>query len=303
MRVNDQVKQTRCPHCNSVFEVTEEEMQQAFGAVRCGDCMKIFNAAYHLINTPHATPGTDEHDHTLDEDQHGIPTLHEHPDSNNPLDKMEDAVQAPAIPDAIHTADTLHTTDTQPPSNTLDMHHPLDESINSEYTSGLSTIETDEMPDTNIRDFDPLVTDSRESGAPTAAAPETSTKQRRHLLIAVLLLLPLIGFGAYWLSGSQGSSNLGYVITEIRVAPASSPQKMQVHFQLGNAGNNPLPVPDLNIELLNLSLQPVASEVVVASDISRELTVLAPGSSHALQVSVNRPATFVQTARIHPVLP
>lgn len=40
---------TRCPHCLTPFTVTESDLQQAFGAARCGSCKKIFNAANHLF--------------------------------------------------------------------------------------------------------------------------------------------------------------------------------------------------------------------------------------------------------------
>lgn len=38
---------TRCPHCETRFRVTEEQLGVARGKVRCGNCMQVFNALEH----------------------------------------------------------------------------------------------------------------------------------------------------------------------------------------------------------------------------------------------------------------
>lgn len=38
---------TRCPNCETQFRVTDEQLGVASGKVRCGNCMKIFNAIEH----------------------------------------------------------------------------------------------------------------------------------------------------------------------------------------------------------------------------------------------------------------
>ncbi|TBW58504.1 DUF3426 domain-containing protein [Marinobacter halodurans] len=38
---------TRCPHCDTRFRVTEEQLGIARGKVRCGNCMEVFNALEH----------------------------------------------------------------------------------------------------------------------------------------------------------------------------------------------------------------------------------------------------------------
>lgn len=44
------MKLTRCPHCETLFEVSLNELKTAEGAVRCGQCLRIFNATYHINN-------------------------------------------------------------------------------------------------------------------------------------------------------------------------------------------------------------------------------------------------------------
>ncbi|VAW69090.1 hypothetical protein MNBD_GAMMA09-3341 [hydrothermal vent metagenome] len=46
--------QTECPHCHTVFNVSEDELEQAGGQLRCGHCQAIFTAdnPYKLISYP-----------------------------------------------------------------------------------------------------------------------------------------------------------------------------------------------------------------------------------------------------------
>lgn len=41
--------QTQCPHCETRFRVTDEQLSIAGGKVRCGSCMKVFNAVEHQV--------------------------------------------------------------------------------------------------------------------------------------------------------------------------------------------------------------------------------------------------------------
>lgn len=55
---------TRCPHCETRFRVTEEQLGIARGKVRCGNCMQVFNALEHSepetpLNTSSSKPGAD----------------------------------------------------------------------------------------------------------------------------------------------------------------------------------------------------------------------------------------------------
>ncbi|MCC6077551.1 DUF3426 domain-containing protein [Pseudomonas sp. GCM10022188] len=53
---------TQCPHCQTRFRVTRAQLGMARGAVRCGACMQVFNAAEQLAEpaaqAPTATPGS-----------------------------------------------------------------------------------------------------------------------------------------------------------------------------------------------------------------------------------------------------
>ncbi|MFN3712549.1 MAG: DUF3426 domain-containing protein [Alcanivoracaceae bacterium] len=47
---------TQCPHCGAQFRISEQHLAQAKGAVRCGSCLKVFQATDHIIqDTPAAS--------------------------------------------------------------------------------------------------------------------------------------------------------------------------------------------------------------------------------------------------------
>lgn len=43
-------KQTRCPHCTSVFNITDVQLAARGGHVRCGSCLQVFRADQHLVD-------------------------------------------------------------------------------------------------------------------------------------------------------------------------------------------------------------------------------------------------------------
>ncbi len=40
---------TRCPHCQTYFKITTEQLKKAGGKVRCGQCTKVFNSLGNLL--------------------------------------------------------------------------------------------------------------------------------------------------------------------------------------------------------------------------------------------------------------
>ncbi|MEO9334479.1 DUF3426 domain-containing protein [Ectopseudomonas guguanensis] len=47
---------TQCPHCRTSFRVSQAQLAAAHGAVRCGACLHVFNAAEQLFGRRTATP-------------------------------------------------------------------------------------------------------------------------------------------------------------------------------------------------------------------------------------------------------
>ncbi|HCL38112.1 MAG TPA: DUF3426 domain-containing protein [Marinobacter hydrocarbonoclasticus] len=52
--------QTQCPNCETRFRVTDEQLSVARGKVRCGNCMKIFNAVEHQVVSGKDKAGTSQ---------------------------------------------------------------------------------------------------------------------------------------------------------------------------------------------------------------------------------------------------
>ena len=40
---------TRCPNCETTFRVTSSQLSVADGKVRCGTCLRVFNASDHML--------------------------------------------------------------------------------------------------------------------------------------------------------------------------------------------------------------------------------------------------------------
>ena len=47
---------TRCPHCDTVFRVTAQQLQKQHGQVRCGRCMQVFDGFRTLSSEQDHTP-------------------------------------------------------------------------------------------------------------------------------------------------------------------------------------------------------------------------------------------------------
>ncbi|MCP4390467.1 MAG: hypothetical protein GY802_19385, partial [Gammaproteobacteria bacterium] len=44
------IMETTCNQCNSRYRLTEKQLKQAYGKVRCGECGCVFNALQGLKN-------------------------------------------------------------------------------------------------------------------------------------------------------------------------------------------------------------------------------------------------------------
>lgn len=49
---------TQCPHCHTSFKVSHNQLSVARGAVRCGACKQVFNAARQLLEQHTGQPGS-----------------------------------------------------------------------------------------------------------------------------------------------------------------------------------------------------------------------------------------------------
>ncbi|RFQ40955.1 hypothetical protein D0N87_02760 [Pseudomonas sp. ATCC 13867] len=47
---------TQCPHCQTRFRVNSAQLGAASGAVRCGTCLKVFNAPQNMLGESTPAP-------------------------------------------------------------------------------------------------------------------------------------------------------------------------------------------------------------------------------------------------------
>lgn len=91
---NDNI--TRCPQCATAFRVTPEVLQVANGSVRCGSCLRVFNARAHLLNNENdqkdAVALSDTSDNTSqDPSQEKQPTSTPSPLTSDTANEPEDS--------------------------------------------------------------------------------------------------------------------------------------------------------------------------------------------------------------------
>lgn len=88
---------TRCPHCDTRFRVTSEQLTVADGKVRCGHCMEVFDARSHADSPAASQPGEANREHfgATDPDEDLI-------FQDNPV---EDAAEGPYAGQDSHFAD------------------------------------------------------------------------------------------------------------------------------------------------------------------------------------------------------
>ncbi len=81
---------TCCPHCSTSFRITDDQLQTAKGAVRCGSCLQIFRALDHLLDEGETTSAAQDID---DKEDAAIPELDDLSDDaliSDDMDKIAD---------------------------------------------------------------------------------------------------------------------------------------------------------------------------------------------------------------------
>ena len=83
---------TLCPHCQTRFRVTTDQLLQRNGTVRCGACHEIFNGGEHLINNeqnqiPDPIPNTN---HKAASESAAIDSPPETPEKNTEPDMLNE---------------------------------------------------------------------------------------------------------------------------------------------------------------------------------------------------------------------
>lgn len=82
---------TCCPHCSTSFRITDDQLQTAKGAVRCGSCLQIFRALDHLLDDKNIEIPREPEATT--EEETAIPELDDLSDDtliSDDMDKIED---------------------------------------------------------------------------------------------------------------------------------------------------------------------------------------------------------------------
>ncbi|MFK7161318.1 DUF3426 domain-containing protein [Marinospirillum sp. MEB164] len=280
MEMNAHTKLARCPHCGSTFSATEAILEQAFGAVRCGECLKIFNAYHHLLLV----------DAPVEQELHSA-TASSTADINLSTTSVHSEHWAePAGPSSAGALTASHT----------QVEHKGAQAFSTELFA--NEPEAAETSQTEASDTEPLSTEAR----PPSAQPAPWMASARHWwqsqmrphpwrwgVGALLALVLLVG-----LSQLSFTPANPYLLREVRFAPSQEAGWLQVEFELSNPGGRTLPLPALQVDLLNLSQQSLSSQRFSPDDLRLNQQQLEPGTAVMIQLQVQRPRTLVHSVRV-----
>jgi len=167
---------TRCPHCRSVFRVLPEQLAQAQGWLRCGQCQELFDSTGLVL--------------TLPEDEASAPRV----DLNDFLQAEDRGAPAPATPQASLVLSP------HPVAADTAVNNSASEALLS-FEQALASFPTPEVPVPNPGQ------DTVDAAAMTDAS-ETNPRRVRWGVITlfVLLLLQLLwAMRAWWQTDSVGA--------------------------------------------------------------------------------------------------
>ena len=145
--MTDNQYKTQCPHCATQFKLSEKQLAQAGGMVRCGSCLKPFQARDHLVDEapparPVAKPAAAPAPQADDEDAWAKALL----DAEAPAPKAAPAPAAPA-----KTGSRWQMPEEAPKFTAADDTLSLGEAI--EMSDELDSIEAGGFTDFNGNDF------------------------------------------------------------------------------------------------------------------------------------------------------
>ncbi|WP_071057803.1 zinc-ribbon and DUF3426 domain-containing protein [Pelistega sp. MC2] len=149
---------TCCPHCETVLTLTEQQLEQRNGMVRCGVCRQVFNALEHLYEEEDDYP-------VLSEQEHSVPTVQA--SKVNPIKRETPAYHAttrerqaeavidvkPAItPDPVYTPPVQSYTPASPqqPSVHIHLNQPV-QSTQSNSNESAHTIRNESVSSQHYR--------------------------------------------------------------------------------------------------------------------------------------------------------
>jgi predicted Zn finger-like uncharacterized protein len=145
---------TTCPHCQTAFQITAEQLSAKAGLVRCGACMQVFNGYRGLTLTPPAVA----------RDTAGGDAAAARPDSLPPAQADTAGVQVAAAEQSLFVQDAHETQTTLPSRNLLLPLEPLDASVPAAIAEAEALLNDETPPQQQSLDLD-LSGDTATSGA------------------------------------------------------------------------------------------------------------------------------------------
>ncbi|MFG0380792.1 DUF3426 domain-containing protein [Pseudomonas sp. zbq_18] len=161
---------TQCPHCRTSFRISRAQLGAAHGAVRCGACMRVFNAAQQML---------------VDQTRAGKPAAAA-PSPSKPAASATAPAPSPAAPPARATPPESKTTPPAPEKKSVDtlwIHDDLDlDSL--DLDEELAKLEEQEMQ--LSREFTAMSSTTQPAIAPFQSTEETTDKHDESWAVSLL---------------------------------------------------------------------------------------------------------------------
>jgi predicted Zn finger-like uncharacterized protein len=290
---------TRCPHCNTVFKASSEQLSLSSGMVRCGTCNAPFNGIEHLIGRivpsketpvePAAVSGTSapaEPTITESTPAEVIPTQQaaivlEREPAKQPTNVVKPEARTVA------PANTDEPSETTAESNTLpagDSEQQLRDAFDAQLKSFSLEIDAPEEPNigktpeeqplsdvTKTDKAEPILTDATPIAPPTET-PKTRKKQGSlaGVLLWIFIFLVLAAAGCLVATYYYGKE----ISEEV---PELEETVETVCEQLSCPAEPPPPAPVVPTSDLTLSYETVAKDTVLPNAYNQNLTIANTG--------------------------
>lgn len=207
---------TQCPHCQTSFRVSHSQLSMARGAVRCGSCLQVFNAARQLLeqsaaqqNPPLPTtpvevlvapaqPGPREWRTPADIDLETLERRHS-PRSDDLSARREEPIEEALWPDAFYTAPHAPQLPAEAEADTLEPPLALPVEHERPYEPTLTERRVEPGRSEPSLRHEALLDDLRDD-PPLYAWEKTEKRWGKSLLWSALSLAATVGLGLQYLS-------------------------------------------------------------------------------------------------------
>lgn len=317
---------SRCPHCNSVYEISDAQLDQALGAVRCSNCMKIFNALNHRVDNSQAYQKISKSKDFINSTNTNLykdldfkPERRIEPSLEQGVD-FDLARDRESLPNSQSGQSLQNSQSSKNYRNSHQAQADADIRKNSntsfKFADKLKSAKNIKTARNSIRksktsDNSNLISDKNSYNLHQKSRTNNVQEHKRHSLFEkvkqklpiiyfaigsfIILLLALFAFRFFSASQAQNS---GFAIKDVVLLPADSLQEFKVEFSVENLSNRSADLPKLKFELQDLSKNIIETQVLDFSNLDGDKSILLGKQKRKMSATLIRPKKLVAGVEI-----